>query len=202
MKHLLFVIAVATLSSFVVPLDTLSKEERKFALSSLKETKKEIIKSVKGLSEEQLNYKPAADKWSIKECIYHIALSEDNLWKWVETVLNAPANPEKKKDIKTTDEQVLKMVSDRSVKRKTYEALEPASAKFTSVADALKAFTASRDKLMEYIKTTQDDMRGHIAPETPMGAVDTYQMVLLISAHSNRHLQQLNEVKADPGFPK
>lgn len=201
MRHLIFALAIATLSSFVVPLDTLSKKERKFAIASLKETRNDVIKSVKGLSEEQLNYKPAADRWSVKECIYHIALSEDNLWKWVDGVLKAPANPEKRQDIKTTDEQVVKALSDRSTKRKTYEALEPASAKFSSVADALQAFAASRQKLIEYIKTTPDDMRNHIAIETPMGPLDAYQLVLLISSHSNRHLQQLNEVKADPGFP-
>lgn len=201
MRHLIFVLAIATLSSFVVPLDTLSKKERKFAIASLKETRNDVIKSVKGLSEEQLNYKPAADRWSVKECIYHIALSEDNLWKWVDGVLKAPANPEKRQDIKTTDEQVIKALSDRSTKRKTYEALEPASAKFSSVADALQAFAASRQKLIEYIKTTPDDMRNHIAVETPMGPLDAYQLVLLISSHSNRHLQQLNEVKADAGFP-
>lgn len=32
--------------------------------------------------------------------------------------------------------------------------------------------------------------------------VDAYQLILLISAHTNRHVQQINDVKADAGFPK
>jgi hypothetical protein len=32
--------------------------------------------------------------------------------------------------------------------------------------------------------------------------MDTYQWILMLSAHSERHLAQLLEVKADPNFPK
>ena len=44
-------------------------------------------------------------------------------------------------------------------------------------------------------------MRNHVG-QTPMGALDAYQIVLMISSHTNRHVQQINEVKADPNFPK
>jgi len=32
--------------------------------------------------------------------------------------------------------------------------------------------------------------------------MDAYQWLLLISAHSARHTAQIEEVKADPNFPK
>lgn len=39
--------------------------------------------------------------------------------------------------------------------------------------------------------------------DRPLGKkLDGYQWVLFISAHSERHTKQINEVKADPGFPK
>lgn len=202
MKKLLLLAAVATLVSFYTPLEPLSKKERKFATSALRETKNDVIESVKGLSEEQLNFKPAADKWSVKECIYHIALSENSLRQWVDATLKAAANPEKKKEIKMTDEQVMKGISDRSKKVKTFPQLEPASAKWGNLDEALHAFKGSRDNLISYINTTSDDLRGHIATETPVGPLDSYQLVLFISSHTKRHLQQINEVKTDPGFPK
>src|SRR5882672_4406722 len=34
------------------------------------------------------------------------------------------------------------------------------------------------------------------------GQLDGYEFVLLIAAHSERHTKQINEVKADPNFPK
>jgi hypothetical protein len=35
-----------------------------------------------------------------------------------------------------------------------------------------------------------------------MGTNSVYQMILMIPAHTERHLEQLNEVKGSPGFPK
>ena len=201
MKHLLFIAVFAALASFVAPLDSLTKKERKDAVAYLKSTQHDVLKGVKGLSEEQLNYKPSPVAWSVKECIFHIALSEENLRNWVDGVIQAPANPEMKKDIKVTDEQVKAGVSDRTTKRKTYDKLEPATAKWSNAEEALAAFKISRAKLIEYIKTTPDDLRAHIASETPMGPLDTYQMILLIASHSNRHLKQIDEVKASNGFP-
>jgi hypothetical protein len=32
--------------------------------------------------------------------------------------------------------------------------------------------------------------------------LDGYQCLLLIAGHSERHLQQMREVKADPNYPK
>jgi hypothetical protein len=98
MKKLFLLACVAILASFYAPIEPLSKKERKFATSNLKTTKDDVIQSVKGLSEEQLNFKPAADRWSVKECVYHIALSENSLREWVDATVKAPANPEKKQD--------------------------------------------------------------------------------------------------------
>ncbi len=41
----------------------------------------------------------------------------------------------------------------------------------------------------------------HVAT-TPVGMLDSYQLILFTAAHTNRHTQQIIEVKADPNFPK
>ena len=64
--------------------DVLSKKERKFAAEHMKSTKAELLDAVKGLSTEQLTYKVSADKWSVQECVYHIAISEKTLWAMLE----------------------------------------------------------------------------------------------------------------------
>lgn len=202
MNKILLLALVAMLASFYAPVETLSKKERKMATTRLKATQKEMMKSVKNLSEAQLNFKSAPDKWSVKECVYHIALSEINLWQWVDGTLKAPANPDKRADIKMTDDQVIAGISSRSTKAKTFEALEPQTAKWVNTDEALAAFQEGRSKLINYIKSTDDDMRNHVATQSPLGAMDAYQLILLISSHTNRHVQQINEVKADAGFPK
>lgn len=182
--------------------NALTKEERKLVISHLKQTKNEFIKGVKGLSEAQLNFKPAADKWSIKECIYHIAISEDALWQWIEATIKSPANPEKRPEIKLTDEQLLASVTDRTTKVKTQEPFEPKNAKWASVEQALEVLKNGRSRHINYMKTTTEDLRNHVAIETPLGPLDAYQMVLLLSSHTSRHLQQINEVRQHQDFPK
>jgi len=181
--------------------DSLSGKERKFLVNHLKESKTAFLKSVKNLSEEQLNYKSAPDKWSVKECIYHITLSENNLWAIAEAELKKPTNPEKRGEIKVADEGLIKMLTDRSSKFQAAETFKPEQAKWKSANEALKDFKEKRANLVKFAKTTTDDLRNHIR-EVPWGYMDSYQAVLMISAHTLRHTQQIEEIKSSPGFPK
>ena len=202
MKKMIYLLAAAVLFSFSTADTTISKEERKTATDLLKETKQGVWDAVKGLSQAQLSYRPGPDKWSIEDCVKHIAQSENMLWGMVAAGLQQPATPEKRAEVKAKDEDVIKNVEDRSTKVKTAAPLEPVNTPFKTVQEALTSFSASRDKLIEYVNITNDDLRNHIN-QLPGGAIfDSYQMVLLIGAHSNRHMQQINEVKADPNFPK
>ncbi len=167
----------------------------------MKETKNEVLKSIKGLSEEQFNFKAGADQWSVKECMYHIAISEKNLWDLFVATMSAPANPDKRSEIKMTDEQLIKMMKDRSFKVKTAEPFEPKNTPYKSIADAENDFKARRGNNIKYLKTTTEDLRNHVM-QMPFGWLDCYQLCLMISSHSSRHTQQINEVKADPKFPQ
>ena len=181
--------------------DVLSKKERKFAAEHMKNTKAELQDAIKGLKATQLSYKVSADKWSVQECVYHIAISEKTLWTMLETSMKAGPTPEKKKDLKVTDEQVIKMVEDRTNKVKTFPPLEPQNTSYKSLDEAMNDFKITRSAHIKYIKATSEDLRNHFV-QMPFGMLDCYQLCLMISSHTNRHMQQINEVKADPGFPK
>ena len=181
--------------------DSLTSKERKTLINELKDTKKTFLQSVKGLSEAQLNFKPSPESWSVKECAYHLALSENNLWEAANKAMKDPANPEKRNDIKMTDDQLMSSVKDRTTKFKTGEKFEPVNAKFKNLDEALEDFKSKRTALIKFVKTSTDDMRSHVA-QMPFGALDSYQLLLMIAAHTNRHTQQIEEVKANPDFPK
>jgi uncharacterized damage-inducible protein DinB len=201
MKKLLFLGSAILLLSFVASDNSITKQERKSAVSLLKDTKEGVFKSVKGLSDAQLKFKPAPDKWSVEECLKHIAISEKLIRGMVDGGMKQPANPEKRTDIKMTDEQVVKNLEDRTNKIKTIDPMKPENTPFKSADEALQSFKQDRDKLVDYVKDTQDDLRNHVLV-LPIGTYDCYQLILLIGSHSNRHTQQIEEVKADPNFPK
>jgi hypothetical protein len=182
------------------PADTLTTQEREKAVTLLTDTETGVFTAVKGLSEAQLNFKPAPDRWSVAECVKHIAASETTLWAMEEPALKQAANPEKREGITITDEQLVYGVEDRSHKSKTFAALEPANSPYKTVDEALQAFKKNREKLIAFVKATQIDLRNHVLT-LPVGTYDSYQFILLIAAHSNRHTQQIAEVMADPNFP-
>ena len=200
MKSILF-LSILMLFAFKTKDGSLTQKERDYASKILKDTEQGVFDSVKDLSEAQLKFKPAADKWSVEECVKHIAISEKNLWSMVEGSLKQPANPEKRAEIKLADEQVVKGTEDRTNKVKTSTALEPENTPYKSVADALASFKENREKLIAFVNNSSEDLRNHVSV-LPMGTYDAYQLILLISAHSNRHTQQIGEVKANEHFPK
>ena len=201
MRKLLFLCAAFLVSSFTSMSPTLTDKERKDAVEQLSKTEQGVFNSLKGLSDAQLNFKPAPDRWSISDCVKHIAITEMFLWKMTDSALKLPADAAKRSAVKATDDQVLQMVQSRAQKVKTFPPLEPQNTSFKSCPDALSSFYDSRKMLTDFVATTSDDMRDHVVT-LAFGSFDSYQMILFIAAHSNRHTQQIEEVKADPNFPK
>ncbi|MBO9733242.1 MAG: DinB family protein [Chitinophaga sp.] len=203
MKKLSLLLALATFSAFISPDPAVRtvRDDKTLLITQLEQTRDNLLKEVQGLSDAQLEYKPAPDRWSVIECVEHITLIEKSIMDGEQQLVQQPANPEMRKDIKITDEQIIKGVEDRSHKFKAPENAIPKHS-YSSNAEAIKNFTDSRNKLLEYVTNTNDDLRAHITDKTPLGTIDAYQLLLLDAAHTNRHTQQLQEVKADAGFPK
>ncbi|HEU4575559.1 MAG TPA: DinB family protein [Chitinophagaceae bacterium] len=201
MKKLRMLLPALFLLSFTSVKQGLTDEERKAATDLLSQTEQGVFDAVKGLSEAQLTYKPGPDRWSVEDNAKHIAEAEQQLWTMVEAQIKQPANPDKRSDIKVTDQQVVQMIENRTQKVKTSPQLEPQNTPFKSLEEALASFKENREKLINYVKTTDDDLRNHVLT-LPFGTYDAYQMILFIAAHSNRHTQQMDEVKADANYPQ
>jgi hypothetical protein len=194
------VLTLATAS--LLPAQTLAQHEREFAMSHLHATRKMFLDSIAGLTPEQWTFKAAPDRWSIAECAEHIATSEDFMFGLVTSqLMKSPADPAKKAEVKGKDEVIVKQVPERTQKFKAPDVIAPKNR--WSTPDAIVAhFKEGRDRSIAYVDTTQDDLRDHFAPHPALGVLDGYQWILLMSAHSERHTEQINEVKADPKYPK
>src|SRR5438445_452920 len=68
--------------------------ERAHAIKLLQDSQKEFLSLVAGLSEEQWNYKPAPDRWSVGETAEHIVLAEGGLFANLGRAMAAPPNAE------------------------------------------------------------------------------------------------------------
>jgi hypothetical protein len=195
---LLLVTAVAALAQTT----TLSAEERESLVKNLQTTHDGFVQSITGLSEKQWRFKPAPDRWSVAEVAEHITIAESALLGLVQKqIMATPAAPEKRAEVKGKDETVVKALEDRSHKAQAPEFLKPTN-RWANRDELTKTFEEERKATMDYVKTTNDDLRDHFSPHPILGPMDAYQWLLLISAHSARHTKQIAEVKADANFPK
>jgi hypothetical protein len=177
-----------------------TEKDREFAIKNLKASRERFLTAIAGLSEAQLKFKSTPDRWSIAEVAEHITLSEDLFMDLITNqVLKSPATPDK--ESKITDEALLTFMTDRSNKAQAPEPVVPKN-KWQSVEETMKEFEKRRSRTIEFVKTTADDLRSHFGPFGNRGEIDGLQWVLLISAHCDRHVAQINEVKSAANFPK
>jgi hypothetical protein len=179
-----------------------TKEERKAAIKYLKHTQKLFLDSVKGLSEEQLKWKPAPDKWSVFEVAEHITLAESFIFDLISgQIMKAPANSTKTSEV--TMQQIQTMVPDRTNKFQAPEPIRPDKAPWSSMSDTLAAFKQRRATTIGFIESGNDDMRERFFMNPAFNKeIDAYLWIAFLSAHTERHVKQILEVKANPSFPK
>jgi hypothetical protein len=193
-----------TATQTVVPAGqtTLTQQERDSALKQFANTRDNFLKSIAGLSQKQWTFKPAPDRWSVAEVAEHITISESTLLGLVQQrLMSSPAAPERREQVKGKDELIEQRVPDRSHKAQAPDILKP-TGRWPNEADLVKAFETERAATIEYVRTTNDDLRDHFFDHPAFGTLDGYQWLLLISTHSARHTAQIEEVKADPNFPR
>lgn len=180
----------------------LTPAERKFAIDYLNKTKARLLNDVKGLSKAQLYFRPNDSSWSVAQCVEHITLSEDLIKDWAHGALIQTATPERKADEKYTPESLIVIVTDRSQNRaKTGGPWYP-DGQFQTTADAIRVFVSRRDSTIGYVASTNDDLKEHFIDHPQWGALDLYEAFVMLSAHCERHTLQLEEVMANPNFPK
>ncbi len=176
----------------------ITTSEREQALHYLTETRAEVAGAVKGLTDAQWNFKPAPDRWSIREVLEHIEVVEDLLNTGIRARLEKGAAPAADRDARQVDAVVLSKVPDRSIKAQAPPQIAP-TGRWSGPA-ALERFLASRQQTINWLKS-DNDLRGHMADHPILGPLDSYEWILAGAAHSERHTKQILEVKADPGFP-
>jgi hypothetical protein len=182
--------------------DTLTQGERDFAMSNMHASRKMFLDAVAGLTPAQWNFKPAPDRWSIAECAEHIAVSEDFISGLIlNQFMKSPPTPEKRNEVKGKDQLVVEKTVDRSQKFKAPEPIQP-KRRWADPAEAVAHFMESRDRNIAYIDKTTDDLRDHFGTHPAAGLLDAYQWFLLMSAHTERHVEQILEVESSPDFPR
>jgi len=169
--------------------------DRTALVNELRATRATFLEALAGISDEQSKFKPAPDRWSIEECAEHVALVENGMLKRVtdeSAVSERSERPERQEEVR---EFMLNRMSKRQAPGRVYP-----SGRFGSLANALEQFSTNRDQTIAYLSECKDDLHARSIVH-PIGPITCYECFAIIVNHPLRHLAQIREIQAAPGYP-
>ncbi len=180
-----------------------SQQDRESALAELENSRISLSAALESVTQKQSEFRPDSNTWSVLQVVEHLALSENFLFGLMKQMLDQTKpvpDEEKLPDPREMDQLILTRIPDRSQKAKAPEQATPKDA-YRNRDEALLAFAQRREKTMEFVRETKLDLRRSRGP-SPVGTMDAHQWLLMIAAHTNRHVQQIEELRRHELFPK
>jgi hypothetical protein len=172
----------------------LTSRERSRLVAHLEMTGSWLTDEVSNLSQEQLVFRPTSAAWSIMEVLEHLIVVGPIYWNDLQQALQGRPS---KRLLTTGDADILWYGIDRT-RRETAIPSERPPGRLRDIRTALETYRTQHARLLEYARTTKDDLRSHLVDRQQC---DAYQWALLISTHEQRHVLQIREIRAHPSFP-
>jgi uncharacterized damage-inducible protein DinB len=172
----------------------MSDVERQRLVAHMEMTAAWLEDELANLSPAQAAFRAAPGVWSILDVLDHLVVVGPIYWK---NLQEAPAAGSGRVGA-MNDIDVLWYGIDRTNKETALGTEEP-SRKIPDVAAGLKAYRVDHARLLDYVRTTRDDLRRRLVARQQS---DAYQWALLISTHEQRHILQIREIKAHPRYPR
>ena len=169
---------------------TVSTSEYETLLSELVSGEAVLRHALVGVDPRDVARRPASDRWSILECVEHVAIAEAYLYGQLEAAEPAATpivHPGRERRIRQRG-------ADRSVRVPAPKVAEP-TGRYTTVDDALAAFIACRAQTTAYASERTNDLRTLVTTHPIIGLVNLYEMLLLMAVHPRRHAAQIDEIK-------
>jgi uncharacterized damage-inducible protein DinB len=159
-------------------------------VKTLEKSREDLHSAVEGIAEAEARAKPAEGRWSILECVEHVATVERRFLDRLESAgrLESAIDPQR-------EAGVLAMVTDRSQRRQAPQMVQP-SGRFASLAEALTDFDSARAQVIQFAQTRHGELRTLGAQHAIFGRVTGYELMLIIAGHACRHAAQIREARA------
>ncbi len=201
MRRTLMTLGGALMLPATAAAQTLTDGERAELHGSLARSYERVAWLTETLSADQWTFKPAADRWSVGEVAEHILVSEQLFMQLIKgPLLQAPRGDAS--DVKEIpSEEIMTLMRDRSQRFQAPEPAQP-TGRWPTQDAFLAEWKAERKANLEWVKTTDADLHGHVMQHPALGLVDGMRWIAFMAAHAERHLLQIDEVMEHPGYPK
>ena len=168
--------------------------ERQRLVAHLEMTASWLEDELSALSAAQANFRPSANAWTILEVLDHLVVVGPIYWKDLQGATPVGSG----RAGLMNDVDVLWYGIDRT-NRETAIKTEVPSRKLRDVAAGMTDYRKHHARLLEYVRTTRDDLRRRLVERQNS---DAYQWAMLISTHEQRHILQIREIKSHAKYPR
>jgi len=176
----------------------LTESDRQFVLEELKASQSALLEAIAQLSAAQARFKPDPARWSILECVEHVALVEDTMRDAI--LRGTPGEPSAKSNPER-DRYIAAATRDRSRKFSAPEVARP-SGRCATLGDARQYFLASRERTRAFVERCGENLRQQWTLHPLLGRMDCHTCLVLLAAHPARHAAQIRELTQHPAFPQ
>jgi hypothetical protein len=166
-------------------------EDRLEILSNLKSGREALAQVLTGVSEDIARRSPGTGRWSILECVEHVAVAEEHL---LDQIANARRSDTPMINI-AREAAIVQRGANRARRVEAPAEARPRN-RFATLEDAFAHFQATRNKTIKFVEDCLDDPRSMIAHHPIIGAANNYEMLLMMTLHPHRHVDQIREILA------
>lgn len=153
------------------------------------EARAKLLETVSGLTDQELNEKPADDKWSIKQILEHLYVMESVIIKTIQSELQTG-------NYKKASDKPIERTIERSIKIKAPDFAQP-SDDFKTLEELTSKLSATHDLLKMISETVPpENLDEKSYPHPVFGNMSLKQWIPFIGYHELRHIEQIEEVKA------
>ena len=171
----------------------ISADEKGVLRARLEENGEKWLASIRDVSEEQAEFSPGEDQWNILQVAEHVAVAERQMLAMWKKLMQPGTSPREK------DDTIIAAQGDRNKKNPAPERSVP-TGRFRAVRDAEAEFELNRQNSIAALLVAEG-LREKTVDHPLAGIVDGYQLFLVMAMHPLRHVYQVEEIKAAPGFP-
>ncbi|MDR7071558.1 DinB family protein [Fictibacillus barbaricus] len=159
----------------------------KHEITFIHDVRKNLLDTVAGFSDEQLNEKVKEDKWSIMQVLDHLYLIEMSITKTIQKIL-------KNGETVSIAPKPIQYTVDRSTKVEAPSYVAPTD-DFLTLEAVKEKLKNSRTALLQVIEqTSEEKLQEKGFPHPIFGLMSLDQWIPFIGYHEKRHIAQIEEL--------
>jgi hypothetical protein len=177
-------------------------------IAETEKTSEEAGKLAHDLTEEQLNWKPAPDRWSIAQCLDHLALTTEKFDPYF-TVAIARAREQwpassapKYRPTRMGGWLIRQLVPEAAKKVPSPKVFRPAET--VAIDGALNHFLKAQTNFLGFVRLAEGVDYNKTRLRSPVTFLMRYSLAdafVITAVHGQRHLGQARRVRGTEGFP-